>query len=361
VALDGTFVAAYGSRHRLLNREALARRQEQLEADPAAAGGAAAPGWLARTAAGRRRQRALYGRAEARLAELERQHGRTQRRKAKRRRRPAERVVVCPSEPEAALGRDKAKVFRPLYDVQLAPDLDGPLVLGYGVYARVSDAGLLGPSLERARDLAGRLPEVVVADGIYASALDLAWCEEHRVTLYAPVPADAAADGPPRGQLPKGRFTWVEAEQAYRCPQGHRLPLDRVGTEQRQDGQQVVVAQYRCPPAHCLACPLRDACTRAPQRGRTVKRMEHEPLVDALRARMATPEGQALYRRRKEVAERAFADLKTHRALHRFRSYGPERALTQVGLLVLAHNGLQLLRARDARASAAVTPLADTG
>jgi transposase len=352
--LDGTFVAAYGSRHRLLNREALAQRLQQLHAAPAAAG--PPPAWLARTAVGRQRQAARYAQAETRLTELQRQHGRTQKGKAQRHRRPAARVVVCPSEPAAALGRDKAKVFRPLYDVQLVADLDSPFVLGYGVYACVSDAGLLGPALERVAALTGRWPREVVADSIYASALDLAWCQDHQVVLYAPVPADATADAPPRGQLAKSQFLWLPAEQAYRCPEGHLPPLDRVGTEKRQGGQELVVLQYRCPPAHCLGCPRQARCTRSPQRGRTVKRSAHEPLVEALRARMATAEGKALYRRRKAVAEREFADLKAHRGLQRFRSYGPARAATQVGLVVLAHNGLQLLRARDQRASEAAKP-----
>jgi hypothetical protein len=137
--------------------------------------------------------------------------------------------------------------------------------------------------------------------------------------------------------------------------------LDRVGREERQDGQQVVVAQYRCAAAHCLACAQQAACTRSPQRGRTVKRLEHEPLVEALRARRASAEGQALYRRRKAVAERGFADLKAHRGLQRFRSYGLARARTQVGLLVLAHNGLQLLQARQRRGAETAKPRADTG
>jgi hypothetical protein len=315
---------------------------------------------MATTAAGRARQRAAYERAERRLAELEAGHGRKQRRRAKIKRRSAERVVVCPSEPAAALGKDKEKVFRPLYNVQLACDLDSPLVLGYGVYAAAGDAGLLGPALERVRRLAGRLPAVVAADGSYASALDLAWCARQQVTLYAPCAAEAAAGDAGR-QLPKAAFRWLAAEQAYLCPEGQRLPLTRRTKEGRQDGQELVVLQFRCPPEHCCACPRQPACTSAPQRGRTIKRHEHEELVEQLRERMATAAGRALYRLRKQVVERGFADLKAHRGLRRFRSYGPERAQAQVGLVVLAHNGLAWLRARQRAAQAATTPLAKTG
>ena len=45
------------------------------------------------------------------------------RRTSSKRKKP-EKVVVSLSEPEAALGRDKLKVFRPLYNLQLMRDLD---------------------------------------------------------------------------------------------------------------------------------------------------------------------------------------------------------------------------------------------
>src|SRR5262249_407310 len=150
-------------------------------------------------------------------------------------------------------------------------------------------------------------------------------------------------------------------EEAYRGRGGHPLPLDRVGKEKRQGGQELVVLQYRCAPAHCLGCPRQAACTRSPHKGRTVKRCEHEPLVEALRERMATAEGKALYRRRQEVAERGFADLKSHRGLQRFPSYAQARARPQAPLVAWAHNGLQLLRAGDQRACQAAKPRPPTG
>ena len=39
--------------------------------------------------------------------------------------------------------------------------------------------------------------------------------------------------------------------------------------------------------------------------------------------------------------------MKQHRGLRQFASFGLKRARIQVGLLVLAHNGLELLKARS--------------
>ena len=122
--------------------------------------------------------------------------------------------------------------------------------------------------------------------------------------------------------------------------------MKRRGTSERTDGE-LVESQYRCPAEHCQACPLASRCTRSPERGRIVKRSEHDDLYDALRQRMSQPEGQAVYRLRKQTVERQFADLKQHRGLRQFASFGLERARIQVGLLVLVHNGLELLKARS--------------
>jgi hypothetical protein len=418
-ALDGTFHAALGSRHHLLNATALDQRCELLDAalaqeqgpglvepteappapglalpaaagpsrdgsdhagpdqataaarpspppapasDPAAAadpaGGAAPkaarrPGWMARSRAGRQRQRRRYEQARQALRTRLADHQRKQRRQRKAQRRPAERVTICPSEPEAALGRDKSKVFRPLYNTQVVQDVEGPFVLGYGVYATSTDAGLLPPMLERTRALTGRDLEEVLVDGMYARLLDVRYCVAHGVRLYAPLPA-ASPPGPTKGPdeqgpLGKEQFAWLAPEHTYRCPRGHLLHLERRCREERRDGDEVMVEQYRCPAEHCRACPLASRCTTKPDKGRTVKRMEGQELLDEVRERAQSLEGKRRYRKRCQTVELRHADLRAHRGLDRFPSYGLRRARGLIGLLVLAHNGLALLEARDAK------------
>ena len=47
------------------------------------------------------------------------------------------------------MGRDKEKVFRPLYNLQVVQDIESPLVLGYEVFAQATDAGTLMPLRQR--------------------------------------------------------------------------------------------------------------------------------------------------------------------------------------------------------------------
>jgi hypothetical protein len=117
-----------------------------------------------------------------------------------------------------------------------------------------------------------------------------------------------------------------------------------IGQQKRRqsDGQINVVHSYRCSPNHCRPCPRQVACSSNPNRGRAVKRSEHEALVEAHRIRMSTPQAKSLYRLRRQTIELGYADLKEHRSMRQFSGRGLWRAQRQAGLTVLVHNLLVL-------------------
>jgi hypothetical protein len=195
-----------------------------------------------------------------------------------------------------------------------------------------------------------------LADTGYAGGADLAAAAAAGVAVLAPLPQEGASK-----QLPKSAFSWLPSEQAYVCPQGHRLTYAGSSRQKRSGVELVVLHQYRCPPPHCQGCPQQAGCTTAPQKGRTISRSEHEEEIEALRQRMAAPEAQALYRQRSRTVELVNADWKQHRKLRRFSGRGLKRAGCQVALTVLAHNLVTLTalreRARDAsEESTRITP-----
>jgi transposase len=364
---DGTIVAANASRYHLLNEARLQERVQQLAAAPAvpaaaaapaavaaaptaaaapadpavaptdpaaAAESAARPAWMAKRPAGRARQQRRLAQAQQEMARRQARNG--GKRPSKRTAR--DRLVVSPADPEAAVGLDKEKVFRPLYNVQLVDDLDSPFILGYGVFAQPNDAGLLGTLLGCTQAQVGHGLQAVLVDPAYAGGADLKAAALAGVTVYAALPKEAQGR-----YLPRSAFTWLAGEQTYICPQGHRLEREWQGKAKRSGPEQVVVRRYRCPPVQCRACPLAAACAQRPEAGRTVSRSEHEEEVEALRARMTGEEAKALYRLRRQTVELVNADWKAHRNLRRFSGRGLERARCQVGLLVLSHNLLTLL------------------
>jgi transposase len=351
MSLDGTAVAANASRHRLVNEATVEKRLIELDvacqADATGQPPPDTPTWMAKKPETREGQRRRYRRARERLVEL---HAVNNRQDPKRRRKP-EKIVVSASDPEAALGRDKYNVFRPLYNVQLVRDLDSQLCLGYQVFAQATDAGTFGLMLERVANWTGVKPKAALVDAGYVTACNLAICDQAGIVLYGPWQEnDFSQKKKKQGAKPrpigKEHFAWLQEENMYRCPEGHPMPWIGHQKRRQSDGQINVVHSYRCSPQHCRTCPQQAACSSNPNRGRSVKRSEHETLVDAHRARMATTEAKTLYRLRCQTVELGFADFKQHRSMRQFSGRGRDRAQRQVGLTVLVHNLLVVHRAK---------------
>jgi transposase len=342
-ALDSSTVAAHASRRRLLNASRLEKRQAHWES---ATQPSPRPGWMAQSVAGRRRQKQHYRRVADCLAERCQEN----QQRPSPDRKPPEKVLVSPADPEAVVGRDKEGVFRPFYSLVLLCDLDSPLILAYDIVAQAHDAGLFERLLPRAQTLAGRAPQAIAADAAFANQKDLIACEQAQAALYAPYQEHdySQKQAKRRGgnqftQIPKSEFRWLEEEQAYVCPQGHRLEFSTT-TRSRRVRYDVQLRLYTCPPEHCQACPLRDRCTRNPQKGRTVSRLEREDLVEQLQARMQTDTAQELYRLRKQTVELRYADLKEHRKLRRFSGRGLQHAFHEAAAEALTNNLLALHR-----------------
>ena len=167
-------------------------------------------------------------RARERLVEL---HAVNNRQDPKRRRKP-EKIVVSTSDPEAALGRDKYNVFRPLYNVQLVRDLDSQLCLGYQVFAQPTDAGTFGPMLERIANWTGVKPKAMLVDAGYVTACNLAICDQAGIALYGPWQEnDFSQKKKKQGAKPrpigKEHFTWVAGAKHVSLPGGPSDALDR--------------------------------------------------------------------------------------------------------------------------------------
>lgn len=352
--LDGTLLRACASRHHLLNRERLDRRLAELrEAVQQDTQGLAvtAPQWMAKSPATRSRQLQKYLRAQAVLTPRLAQNAGRQ----KSKRLQEKHVVVSPSDPTATPGRDKEKVFCPLYNVQYVVDLHSLMILAYGVFPQATDAGTLAPLLDRVQQVLGRYPRQQVTDAGYVSILDLRECRERQVQLIAPYQendytAAKKAKQPPR-QLGKDQFRWLADRETYQCPQGHLLQRTSSHLVTRRDSSQLRETRYHCNSAQCAACPLKAQCCPKSKQGRLIKRLEGEELLVEHQQQMQTPEAKQLRRQRGSIIERAFADMKEHRNVRRLHGRGQSRVEAEIGLLVLAQNLLNLNRIRQRNAT----------
>jgi hypothetical protein len=67
--------------------------------------------------------------------------------------------------------------------------------------------------------------------------------------------------------------------------------------------------------------------------------------IDPLRAKLASPQGQAIYRRRREIVEPVFGQIKQGRRFRQFLLRGLHKVRAEWNLICLTHNLLKLQRA----------------
>ena len=335
---DGTAVAACASRHRMVNRPVLEKRTEQLDAIVRGEFDGEAPKWVPPTDGGKQDLAERMKQASEVLAERIEKNAT----KPSSKRKTPDKIQVSLSDPPAPLGRDKLKVFRPLYTVQYVVAAFSHLIMAYCCKPEASDTGTLAPMIDKTQEAVGGQLKTMLADAAYCSILDLQDCRERGIELLAPVQSngstEAKKNAKPNKQISRDEFEWDEAEQCYRCPQGHRVDYQDRTRQKRHGGRELWESRYRCDPVHCGACPLVNRCLRPGAACRTIKRLEGQELLDAQRAKMADPEIQSRYRLRGQTVELAYADSKGNRRLTRFHGRGPDRALTETGLMVLAQN-----------------------
>lgn len=346
---DGTTFRSAASRHQTFNQEALQKRQAKLDAvieadqqqKPAEE---PLPKWIPPTPVGRFD---LQRRMEVAGQHLEQKH-RENREKPKDKRRPEKNIVVSLTDPVAPFARDKAKTFCFLYTTQFMIDTVSLLILGYSIAAENTDAGTLAPMIDWVQNLVGGSLKRVSVDAGYTSLLDLMDCRDRSIDLLGPVQSNSFSVRKPvekdSRKISRDDFQWLEDEQTYRCPEGHDLFLQTSERLKRHGGRYVQYQHFRCPPEYCTACPLRERCTTNPGKGRVVKRMDGQELIDRQQEKMAREDVKEIYRKRGQTIERSFADAKSHRAFGKFHGRGLSRSRAEVGLLVMAQNLLNLNR-----------------
>lgn len=346
---DGTTVAACASRHRVVNERTLLKRQAILQQAIASDQLGDAPPidtvmWMPTTPSGREELAERMQQAATILMQRLEQNAR----KPKGKRKDPHHVFVSLTDPQAAMGRDKFKVFRPLYTIQFMVDSKSLLVLGYLCRPEATDAGTLTPLIDQVQQTVGGTLNRVLADSAYSTLVDLIDCDHRGIDLLAPVQANSFTDskqkksGRPKNN--RAEFDWNEDQQTYRCPAGHELDYKGKEAKRRYGGRSVIEHRYHCRAEHCQGCPLASGCVKKADRGRWIKRLEGQELLDAQRRKMDGDAIKRSYRERSQVIERAFGDAKRHRNFDHFHGRQPWRAETETGLVVLAQNLLTLDR-----------------
>jgi transposase len=152
-----------------------------------------------------------------------------------------------------------------------------------------------------------------------------------------------------RGLFQVSDFRMAEDYSHAVCPAGKRLY--RSGTFNRNGYHE---RKFNGTKRDCSVCPMREKCLRHPERT-TVRQVSFmtplEPRAhrEGMRAKLATPEGRALYDLRMGTVEPVFGNMRYNKGMNRFTLRGCEKVDGQWKLFALVHDIEKWCHYRPAR------------
>lgn len=266
-------------------------------------------------------------------------------------------VRVPVTDPAAQVLPNKEGGYAPNYTPVAAVEAETGAILYPDVLDGSGEAEAVLPALKAAQALTGQPVQALLADGNFAAGPALAALAQAHVEAYMPTRSASPADNPalrpepripvaegdrerlPRtgGQYARSAFVYDPDADVYCCPMGEELHPYKRATN--RDG--VASVHYEC--TACAGCPLAPRCIKGGQGKRHITRDEHEPLREAADARMATPEGRALYKTRAHGIETVFAVIKSALGIRRFSVRGLKKVRVEWTWICTAYNLKKLI------------------
>jgi transposase len=223
------------------------------------------------------------------------------------------------------------------YNVQAVVDDKHKLIVASEVVNDSSDVNQLYAMARAAKEALGAEALQVLADEGYYNSTELKACEDDGITAYVP-PSQGNGSLEKAGRFGLKNFSYDGTADAYTCPAGQMLrPMQ--GRWTNTSGR--VEIRYVSRPTICRACPSRTKCLTPKASQRTIRRWEHEDVLERHRARMQ--DASELMRRRSAIVEHPFGTLKCRAGYRHFLVRGFDKVRGEWSLMALCYNFTRVL------------------
>lgn len=248
--------------------------------------------------------------------------------------------MVSATDPDAGLTRMGSGQSKPRYHHHRAvDDAHGVITAVETTSGTIAENKKLMDLVEQHERNTDQAVETIVADSKYGTVENYVACQQVGITTHmGNVLAKQTHNPRCRGIFPDSLFIYDSATDTYRCPGGQTLVPRRLHPVRR-------TMEYHTARGVCAACALRLRCTRA-RYGRTIKRHEHQTLLDQARAQARSPAAYQDRRRRKHLIEGSFADAANNHGFKRARWRRLWRQQIQDYLIATIQNVRILLKNR---------------
>jgi transposase len=243
-----------------------------------------------------------------------------------------ERKRANTTDPDAPLMKRKGGGYEPSYNPQLTVDVDSQVVLAADVCTDQTDYRQLAPQLDQAAANVGGKPARASADTGYASGDNLAAVEQRGIEGYIP-PREETRKQP--DAFRREDFRYEPERDCYICPAGREMPYLQTKIRTTATGSHKS-RKYLC--HQCAGCELAPRCLTKGTTTRSFEVSEHEPLYEAMRRRLSTPQGKAIYARRKQSVEPVIGVAKWVMGFRSFLLRGEKKARSEWRMALTAFN-----------------------
>ena len=348
VMVDGTKIKALASGKSFRREKKLREHLEQVRAQVEALSDPYTEDRSPREKQARERgRREKQERLESALEELKKL------REQKSGEKEKEEARVSMSDPEARNMKQACGGYAPSYNAQICTDGANGLIVDVEVTQAGNDFHQLLPALDRVQERMAKTPEEMIGDGGYTSRENVEKMAERQVEFVGSLGDNANKANGDQQRFAVNLFVYNAEQNCFLCPAGKRLEYER---KEEKDGQ--TSYRYKANKQDCQSCPLKQQCCPKNQRyGRSVTRTEETAAMLAFRAKMATEEAQARYRRRAQIAEFPHAWIKAKIGLRQFHVRGLTKVKAELMWASFTFNlqtWIRLLKRKSLEASMAM-------
>lgn len=217
----------------------------------------------------------------------------------------------------------------PSYNAQHVVDAKHGLIVHADAVSDATDVYQFAQQIDQANQTLIQPCSTACADAGYANIK-----EENKIDtqhIQVVVPTNIQAREREAGPFAKSKFTYDAERNEYRCPEGHPLTYKGYDSSNHKHEYRIHAKET------CLTCPHFGVCTNS-RHGRRIKRLDLEEVKLKLEAQYASPEGQAIYKLRKQNAELPFGHVKRNLGVQSYLLRGREGAKAETSILATCFN-----------------------
>ncbi len=259
-----------------------------------------------------------------------------------------EEARVSTTDPECRVmrfGSDGG--IAPAYNVQLSTDAATGIIVAAAATSSPNDTDELMPAVQQIEENTNRKPEQIVTDTGYPTRENIIEMEKAEIDFIAPMGLGVTDT---ENQLKRwgidpafapSSFRYDETKNRMICPAGKEMKL--CGKEFRSG---VTRHRYQAKRIDCNACPNKALCCPHTDKGRTITRLEDDPVVAEFKRKMSTEEAKATIKQRGPTAEFVNAWIKEKFGLREFSMRGLTKVDMEVKWVSITYNIKQWIRQR---------------